>query len=229
MNAQALKNWAFHHPAHTRWILFGLHVIVGFSGSLLGLFVIGTGWYEAGWPLWVSLAALGGILFVRFLWKDQAPNRRAWVMIHLSSVLVIFTLNVYLGSRLPVQFGGDYTSSSLAAATAASAAPEVSAAEDPQVEEGSKKNWLTGFLHRARRNVEEMPVWLKILITLAIIAVVGFVLYIIPFLACAVACNDLGLLAIIVLIGGWGGAIYGGIVLGRVVWRSAEERKRRKQ
>ncbi|MDP5170321.1 MAG: hypothetical protein NWR72_08740 [Bacteroidia bacterium] len=227
MNATTLRNWASHHPIQTRWILFGLYTTTGFLSFFLGLFVLGTGWYEAGWPLWVSFAAFGATVVVRIAWKEKAPSRQAWTLFHLSTVLIISSLNIYLGSRFSVEYGGDMLGGSTSVVAAAAARPAETLSEFSE-ESPRSRGWLTSLVGKAKHSVETLPGWAKVLITMVIILAVIAVGYFILLLSCVVACGDLALLAPILLIGGIGGAIFGGVVLIRMVWISKARRIQKK-
>ena len=199
----------------------------GFLSFFLGLFVLGTGWYEAGWPLWVSLAALGATVVVRIAWKEKAPSRQAWKLYHLSTVLIISSLNIYLGSRFPVEYGGDVLGASTSVVAAATARPAETLSEFSDQSPRSR-GWLTSVLGKAKHSVKMLPGWVKFILIMAVIAVVVLACYYIFILSCMLSCGDYAVLAPIVLIGGWGGAIFGGIVLGRVIWVSKADRIQRK-
>lgn len=217
MNVQSVRSYAAANPRQTQWLITFLLTATGFACFFLGLFVIGTGWYEAQWPLWGTLAGLCVLGYFQYIWKDKAPNRRAWMVFHLSVVLLFGSLNVHLGSRFPVKYGGEIVETMLesaSASTTSSIYPEI--APDGKK---AKAGWLKKVIRKGKKSVEELPVWAKILLTILVIAGVIAVGYVIGVLACALACGEMGVLAAVVLIVGWLGAIVGGVFLIRRILR----------
>lgn len=189
----------------------------GFACFFLGLFVLGTGWYEAQWPLWGTLAGLGVLGYLQHIWKDKAPNRRAWMIFHLAVVLLFGSLNVHLGSRFPVKYGGEVVETMLESASASTVSPIAS--EIAPEGKKAKAGWLKRFIRKGKKSASELPVWAKILLTILVIAGVIAVGYVIGLLACALVCGEMGVLAAIVLILGWGGVLVGGFFLIRRIFR----------
>lgn len=216
MTFAALRKFGQQNPITARWIITALMFLVGFTASFLAMFVFGTGWYEAQWPLWLTFAGIGGLFWVQHRWKDRAPSRRMWFAFHISAILLFALLNVHIGSRFTVKYGGDLVETSLVEVSASAA----SQSGVTEIEEGGKKKgWLRRMIRKARRSVNEMPVWAKILLTIGATALVVVVGYFVGFLACALACSEMGFLAAVVIIAGWGGLIVGGFFLIRRIWR----------
>lgn len=216
MTFSALRQFGQEHPIATRWIIGALLFLVASTAFCLGMFVIGTGWYEAQWPLWMTFAGIGGLFWIQYRWTDQAPNRRMWFAFHISAIFLFALLNVHIGSRFTVKYGGDLVETSLLEVSASAA----SQSGVTEIEEGGKqKSWLRRMIRKARRSVNEMPIWAKILLTIGATALVVVVGYFVGFLACALACSEMGFLAAVVIIAGWGGLIVGGFFLIRRIWR----------
>lgn len=221
MNSQSIRSYAAAHPLQTQWLITLLLTGTGFACFFLGLFVVGTGWYEAQWPLWGTFAGLGVLGYFQYIWKDKAPNRRAWMVFHLSVVLLFGSLNVHLGSRFPVKYGGEVIETMLESASASTVSPAASAITPDN--EKANSSWLKRFIRKGKGSVEELPGWAKVLLTILVIASVIAVGYVIGILACALACSEMGVLAGIVLIVGWLGAIVGGIFLIRRIFRGKKK------
>ncbi|MEZ4775931.1 MAG: hypothetical protein R3D00_22315 [Bacteroidia bacterium] len=224
-----VRSWAYTHPAAARWLISVIFLIAGFGGFFYGLFVIGTSWYEAGWPIWISLAALAGTIAVRIAWKGKAPNSSSWVIFHITMMFIFVSVSGYLGSRFPVKYGGNWNGSAFDQAYAASSAPETLSFSEEfnTLSETAGKNpsWLQKKLQKARKSVNEMPVAVKILLTLLIVVGVIFLGYIVGALACVLACNDLAVLAVGLVVAGWGLLIWGSIVLMIRLWRKNARQK----
>lgn len=217
MNVQSVRSYAAANPRQAQWLITFLLTATGFACFFLGLFVIGTGWYEAQWPLWATFAGLGVLAYFQYIWKDKAPNRRAWTVFHLSVVLLFGSLNVHLGSRFPVKYGGEVVETMLESASASTTSAITSElAPDGEKE---KAGWLKSVIRKGKKSVEELPVWAKILLTILVIAGILAVGYVVGILACALACNEMGVLAALVLIAGWGGVLVGGFFLIRRIFR----------
>lgn len=217
MNAQSVRSYAAAHPRQAQWLITFLLIATGFACFFLGLFVIGTDWYEAQWPLWGTFAGLAVIGYFQHIWKDKAPNRRAWMIFHMSVILLFGSLNVHLGSRFPVKYGGDVVETMLESASASTVSP-ISSQIAPDGKK-AKAGWLKRFIRKGKKSASELPVWAKILLTILVIAGVIAVGYVIGILACALACGEMGVLAAIVLIAGWGGTLVGGFFLIRRIFR----------
>lgn len=204
-----VRAWAFTHPRAARWMIFLIFLVTGFASFFYGFWVVGTGWYEAGWPLWISLAVLAGTIVVRIVWKGKAPNSSAQVFFHMTMMFIFVSTSIYLGSRFPIKYGGNWNESAFEHAYAASHAPEVS-----------------GFSKESK----EIPDGVKILLTILIITGAFFMGYLIALLACVLACSDLAVLAALALIAGWGATIWGGVVLLIRLWRKGvRQRKNSKE
>lgn len=217
MNVQSIRSYAAANPRQAQWLIAFLLTCTGFVCFFLGLFVIGTGWYEAQWPLWGTFAGLGVLAYFQYAWKDKAPNRRAWVTFHLSVVLIFGSLCVHLGSRFPVKYGGDVVETVLESASASSVSPTVS--EIAPDGKKAKSNWLRRLIRKGKKSASELPVWAKILLTILVIAGVILVGYVVGVLACVLMCGEMAVLGAIVLIAGWGGALVGGFFLIRRIFR----------
>lgn len=220
MNPQSIRSYAAANPRQTQWLIAFLLTGTGFACFFLGFFVLGTGWYEAQWPLWGTISGLGVLGYFQYIWKDKAPNRRVWMVFHLSVVLLFGSLSVHLGSRFPVKYGGDVVETMLESASASTVSPIAS--EIAPDGKKAKSSWLKRFIRKGKKSASELPVWAKILLTILVIAGVIAVGYVIGILACALACSEMGVLGAIVLIAGWGGALVGGFFLIRKIFRGTK-------
>ena len=233
IDSSAVRAWAQAHPRATQWLIFGIFTLMGFIAFFYGMLVIGTGWYEAGWPLGLSLAALAGTVAFRIAWKDQAPNSFSWFAFHILSMLIFVSLAIYLGSRFPVKYGGQGSESSFAQAYASGAAPaELRIAEETASREAfgaAKPTWLQKKLEKARRFAKETPTGVKILLTLLVLLGAIAVGSGVGVLACGLACSDMGILALLVAVTGATGILWGGFVLILRIWEGKEKKEQRRQ
>ncbi len=227
MNSSSLRQWAFTHSSLSRLLIALLLVLTGFIGFSLGFWVIGAAWYEAGWPLWLSLGGVAGLFALRWKWNNVAPNRQAWRWFHIATVVALALLSVHIGSRFPVKYGPDWQGNSLVPVVQASAARAVPAA---MAAEEIQPTAFQRFLQKARRQVQETPLLAKIMLTLIALACVVAVGYVVAVLACGLACSDLAILAGMVILAGFGGALVGGYFWILRIWAGNKEtRKKRKE
>lgn len=226
----SLRNWASSHPVSARWIIIGLFVVIGLLSFLVGLFWVGTGWYEAQWPLLGTVLLLAIIEGKKMLWRGRAPNRRAWVAFHVGMMAIFVSFNVHLGSRFPIKYGhtgqasSATTTQALATSSFQASAVAMYALEVPVPHKSP--TWLRKVLPQASKSVKEMPIWLKILATLGVVAVILLLGYVIAALACALLCSEMALAGSILLILGWGGILVGGFFWIRYIWRKKNRRRR---
>lgn len=224
MSSESLRSYAAAHPRQAQWIITFLLTATGFACFFFGLFVVGSGWYEAQWPLWITLAVLGGLGYIQVVWKDKAPSRRAWFAFHLSVVLAFASLTIHLGSRFPSEYGGEVVETSVESAFASANHSAQSQIASTEIQAG--RSWVKRLIRKGKRSVEELPVWAKILLTILVIAAVIAVGYVAAALACALVCSEMGALAAIVIIVGWLGAIVGGVFLIRRILRGKKKKRR---
>ncbi len=220
MISQTLSAFGQQHPRATQWLIALLITTIGLATFLLGLFVVGRGWYEAQWPLWLSIGGLTALMGVRLYWKEHAPSRQAWFAFHLAAMLLFGSLNVHLGSRFPVKYGGEFLPHS---GQVFGTANEPVSSTSELIPSSSSRGWLKNFIRKARRSVQAMPVWAKILLTVVTVALVLVLGYGIGALACALACSEMGIAAALVLIAGWGGLLVGGFFVIRRIWRGKRQ------
>ncbi|GAB4420076.1 MAG: hypothetical protein OHK0039_33250 [Bacteroidia bacterium] len=209
-----LRHWAYTHPRAAQWLIAAILVLAGVVAFGYGLLVAGTGWYAAGWPLGASLAALAVLVALRVAWRDKAPGTGAWIGFHIAAILVFMSLWGYVGSRFPVKYGHTWADPALTQVQAAHAAL---AQRTPAM--------LRGPLARVQHAARQMPVAVKILLTLLVIVGAIALGYVVAGLACALACSEMGLLAAIVAIAGLVGILAGGFLLIRRIWRGKRQRE----
>ncbi len=227
MTLTTIRHWAYAHPTPARYVLALLLTLSGLAGFSLGFWVIGTGWYEAVWPLWLSLGALAALFLFRLKWKGVAPKQRAWRGYHMASVVILALLSVHLGSRFPVKYGPDWKGNGFLPqlhATAALAAPGAIKAEAEQ------PSAFQRFLQKTRQRTQNMPPWIRVLLSVLIVAFVVTLAIFTPYFACLLSCEDLAFLAVMVTIIGWLASPVGAVFWINHIWRRStieKERKRR--
>ena len=227
MTRTTIRHWAYAHPTSARYVLALLLILSGLAGFSLGFWVIGTGWYEAGWPLWLSLGALAALFLFRWKWKGIAPNKRAWRGYHMACVVILALLSVHLGSRFPVKYGPGRTGSEFLPGLHAATAAAAPAVPETGMEQPSA---FQRFLQKTRQRTQNMPPWIRVLLTVLIVAFVVTLAIFTPYFACLLSCKDLAFLAVMVTIIGWLASPLGAVLWINHLWRRStwdKERRRR--
>ncbi|NOK86065.1 MAG: hypothetical protein GFH27_549397n13 [Chloroflexi bacterium AL-W] len=208
MNAATLRKWAFAHPVSARWALAFSHIVLGLSMFCYGLFVVGTGLYEAQWPLWISLGILAGVVVLMIRWRGRAPSRKAWMLCHSVTIFTIATLYIILGSRFPIKYGGESETTVVTQVMASDQEAKVwfaaqkKASTDDLASPSSRKSKraLKRLIKRSQNSISDLPRSVKVLLSVLAYAMIPFLVLLTAIFSCQISCNGLPVLAVIVLI-----------------------------
>ena len=208
---KTLAYWGSQHPVTTRWVIF-------FSFVLLNVLCINLAWwamahdflpYPLLLPLSVALGFLGLFLYPVRRWKGTVFSKDNYFRYHktMDGILV--------GATLLMVFSGTQYFSVQAVdppARAITTALDFRPDQPKNIFDKLKdlKNQVKEKVqtHVAKRLNDyeaakgKMPVWVKILLTVAALAVAFVLWYIIAALACTVACSGNEIAGNIIIIGG---------------------------
>ena len=228
INMKKYSRWAKHHPKSARIIIAVSHVLAVLNAFVLGLFLYFNNWGEARWLL-ILLANLFFLAYIFYPQKNQQTqsSRSSFYVrqkIHDFTLVVSYSFVLVLGvNNFLTPSTHEYTSAHPAKAqfTANYISADHSKANRKKLRSAAKTQ-IKQVKKQIRYEFQELKkeykkqtgdkVGLKVLLIFLTVVVALALGALVAALACDLSCSGQEGLATVVLILGWGGIIWGGII-----------------
>lgn len=223
-----LSRWAKDHPKSARIIIAISHVLAVLNAVVLGVFLYFNNWGEAKWPL----LFLGNLFFLAYIFypkkhRRKQSSRSAFYVrqkIHDFILVVSYSFVLVLGVNNFFTISADqfaFTQQGKAVFIANRINADHSRVERKKLRSVAKTQ-VKQLKKQIRYEFQELKkeykkqtgekVGLKILLIFLTVVVALALGALVAALACELSCSGQEGLALVVIILGWGGIVWGGII-----------------
>lgn len=218
-----LSYWAKLHPQAARLLIILLYIPVNITAYLLGSLL-----WDAGIQLTTlflqSIVFLVLALFVFYPAKASFLKRKIF---HGSMALCTFLMICFYGNQInhPNPNIFIFNSTHAVSNTTVNEYPVKSQISKSKKENRQLKNELRKQLKKSEDR-KPLPTWAKVLLILLTSIAGVFLLALLIYLSCSLACNGAEALAVIVFLAGLFGIFFGGYLLNQLILGKKRKKKR---